>query len=273
MAFLEVERVSKAFGGVHAVSDVSFSLEEGEILGVMGPNGSGKTTLFNLITGALAPDRGRIRLRGHELAGLPPHRIARLGVARTFQLVRPFAGLSALDNVLVGQLYGRDRRARSAARAEAARLLDVVGLAVRAEAPAAQLTLVERKRLGAGPGSGHLSSAAAPRRIHGRPQPRRNRRGHRADPQPPYPSHPFSPHWTFDALLMTFIGGVGTLHGPVLGAVLYVALKEYLALRWVELHLLIFGVVFIAIVLLLPGGLVQISVSLPRLVRQHRRGL
>ena len=72
-----------------------------------------------------------------------------------------------------------------------------------------------------------------------------------------YPSHPFSPHWTFDALLMTFIGGVGTLHGPVLGAVLYVVLKEYVALRWVDFHLLIFGVLFIAIVLLLPGGLVQ----------------
>jgi branched-chain amino acid transport system permease protein len=72
-----------------------------------------------------------------------------------------------------------------------------------------------------------------------------------------YPSHPFSPHWTFDALLMTFIGGVGTLQGPVLGAVLYVVLKEYLALRWVDLHLLIFGALFIAIVLVLPGGLVQ----------------
>ncbi|MBI3636503.1 MAG: branched-chain amino acid ABC transporter permease, partial [Candidatus Rokubacteria bacterium] len=72
-----------------------------------------------------------------------------------------------------------------------------------------------------------------------------------------YPSHVFGPHWTFDALLVTFIGGVGTLHGPVLGAVLYVLLKEYLALRWVDFHLLIFGALFIAIVLLLPGGLVQ----------------
>jgi branched-chain amino acid transport system permease protein len=72
-----------------------------------------------------------------------------------------------------------------------------------------------------------------------------------------YPSHPFGPHWTFDALLMTFIGGVGTLQGPVLGAVLYVVLKEYLALRWVDIHLLIFGALFVAIVLLLPGGLVQ----------------
>jgi branched-chain amino acid transport system permease protein len=77
-----------------------------------------------------------------------------------------------------------------------------------------------------------------------------------------YPSHPFGPHWTFDALLMTFIGGVGTLHGPVLGAVLYVVLKEYLAVRWVDLHLLIFGAIFVVIVLLLPGGLVQAAARL-----------
>jgi len=84
-----------------------------------------------------------------------------------------------------------------------------------------------------------------------------------------YPSHPFSPHWTFDALLMTFIGGVGTLHGPVLGAVLYVFLKEYLALRWVDFHLLIFGALFIAIVLLLPGGLVQAVERARRLLKQR----
>ncbi len=83
-----------------------------------------------------------------------------------------------------------------------------------------------------------------------------------------YPSHPFGPHWTFDALLMTFIGGVGTLHGPVLGAVLYVVLKEYVALRWVDFHLLIFGGLFIAIVLLLPGGLVQAAARVRRLVRR-----
>ena len=81
-----------------------------------------------------------------------------------------------------------------------------------------------------------------------------------------YPAHPFSPHWTFDALLMTFIGGVGTLHGPVLGAVLYVVLKEYVALRWVDFHLLIFGALFIAIVLLLPGGLVQAAERVRRLL-------
>jgi branched-chain amino acid transport system permease protein len=81
-----------------------------------------------------------------------------------------------------------------------------------------------------------------------------------------YPSHPFGPHWTFDALLITFIGGVGTVHGPILGATLYVFLKEYLAVRWVDLHLLIFGLLFIVIVLLLPGGLVQAAARLRRLL-------
>jgi branched-chain amino acid transport system permease protein len=81
-----------------------------------------------------------------------------------------------------------------------------------------------------------------------------------------YPSHPFGPHWTFDALLMTFIGGVGTVHGPVLGAVLYVVLKEYLALRWVDFHLLLFGALFVAIVLLLPGGLVEAAGRARRLL-------
>jgi branched-chain amino acid transport system permease protein len=85
-----------------------------------------------------------------------------------------------------------------------------------------------------------------------------------------YPAHPFAPHWTFDALLMTFIGGVGTVHGPILGAVLYVALKERLAVRWVDFHLLIFGLLFIAIVLLLPGGLVQASERVRALVRRGR---
>jgi len=86
-----------------------------------------------------------------------------------------------------------------------------------------------------------------------------------------YPSHPFGPHWTFDALLMTFIGGVGTLQGPVLGAILYVVLKEYLAVRWVDFHLLIFGALFIAIVLLLPGGLVQAAERARGLVGRRGR--
>jgi branched-chain amino acid transport system permease protein len=84
-----------------------------------------------------------------------------------------------------------------------------------------------------------------------------------------YPQHPFSPHWTFDALLITYIGGVGTLHGPVLGAVFYVFLEEYLAIRWVDLHLFIFGALFIVIVLLLPGGLVEVGARLRRLLRPN----
>ncbi|HWP35007.1 MAG TPA: ABC transporter ATP-binding protein [Thermodesulfobacteriota bacterium] len=147
MPLLEVERVSKAFGGLKALREVSLTLAPGECLGVMGPNGSGKTTLLNLIAGALAPDSGRIRLRGEEIAGLPPHRICARGVARTFQLVRPFPGLSALDNVLVGQRFGRAPRSGREAVAEAQRLLELVGLGGKGGCRAADLTLVERKRL------------------------------------------------------------------------------------------------------------------------------
>jgi branched-chain amino acid transport system ATP-binding protein len=147
MPLLEVEHVSKHFGGVRAIADVSFTVGDGELVGIMGPNGSGKTTLLNLIAGALVPDAGRIRLRGHDIAGLAPHRICARGVARTFQLVRPFAGLTALENVLVGRLYGRAGGGRPEAIAEGERLLTLVGLEGRAGVPAARLTLVDRKRL------------------------------------------------------------------------------------------------------------------------------
>jgi branched-chain amino acid transport system ATP-binding protein len=142
-----VAGVSKSFGGVRAVGDVSFTLQEGELVGVMGPNGSGKTTLFNLIAGALRPDAGQIRFSGRAIGGLAPHRVCDQGVARTFQLVRAFAGLSARENVLVGRLYGRERHAAGDASAEADRLLSLVGLHGRGDAPAAQLTLIDRKRL------------------------------------------------------------------------------------------------------------------------------
>jgi len=147
MPLLEVERLSKGFGGVRAVNDVSFALDEGELLGIMGPNGSGKTTLFNLIAGALSPDAGRIRLAGRDIAGRPAHEVCAAGVARTFQLVRPFAGLTALENVLVGRLYGRARTTTAEAVTEARRLLRVLGLEARADEPAARLTLIDRKRL------------------------------------------------------------------------------------------------------------------------------
>jgi ABC-type branched-subunit amino acid transport system ATPase component len=147
MALLEVERVSKAFGGVRAVSDVSFSIDQGELIGVMGPNGSGKTTLFNVIAGLFAPDAGRIRLDGHEIGGASSHRVCARGVARTFQLVRVFAGLTAIENVLVGRLYGRAAAPARGARAEAERLLALVGLGGRGEIVASRLTLIDRKRL------------------------------------------------------------------------------------------------------------------------------
>src|SRR5262245_22116455 len=148
VALLEVERVSKGFGGVRAVHEVSFTLAEGELVGIMGPNGSGKTTLYNLIAGALAPDSGRICLRGRDIGGLAPHAICGRGIARTFQLVRPFGGLTALENVLVGRLYGRVAGStRAASVAEAERLLALVGLEGRAPIPAARLTLIDRKRL------------------------------------------------------------------------------------------------------------------------------
>jgi branched-chain amino acid transport system ATP-binding protein len=143
---LSLENVSKAFAGVRAVWDVSLEVPAGAVLGVMGPNGSGKTTLFNLISGAIRPDRGRIRIRGAEITGLPPHRVCAHGIARTFQHVRPFPGLSTLDNVLVGQLYGR-RRGREAEAGEAERLLALVGLAGKADVPCARLSLLERRRL------------------------------------------------------------------------------------------------------------------------------
>jgi branched-chain amino acid transport system ATP-binding protein len=144
---LTLESVSKAFGGVTAVKDVSLTLEQGEILGVMGPNGSGKTTLFNLVSGALAPDAGKIFLLGERIDGLPPHRLCRRGLARTFQLVRPFLGMTVLENVLVGLGYGRERVTGSPARVKAEQLLEIVGLADKSVRPASTLTAMDRKRL------------------------------------------------------------------------------------------------------------------------------
>jgi branched-chain amino acid transport system ATP-binding protein len=144
---LACEGLAKAFAGVRAVRDIGFAVPAGAVLGVMGPNGSGKTTLFNLISGAVRPDRGRIRVRGADITGLPPHRVCAHGVARTFQHVRPFPGLSALDNVLVGQLYGRRRARGGAAVGEAERLLSLVGLEGKGPVASSRLTLLERRRL------------------------------------------------------------------------------------------------------------------------------
>jgi branched-chain amino acid transport system ATP-binding protein len=147
-ALLEVHGLRKRFGGLTAVRDVSFLVAGREILGLIGPNGSGKTTVFNLITGFLTPDAGRVRLDGQEITGLRPYRISAMGVARTFQLVRPFPHLSALDNVMVGCLYGRADAGRVADAARQAReILAFVGLGGREEVAARHLTLADRKRL------------------------------------------------------------------------------------------------------------------------------
>lgn len=144
---LRVEGLSKMFGGLRAVIDVSFGVGQDEIVGLLGPNGSGKTTVLNLIAGALRADAGRVYLAGRDITRLAASRRTGLGIARTFQLVRPLPSLSALDNVLVARLYARDRPPASQARAESAQLLDLVGLGGKAAIPAARLTLTDRKRV------------------------------------------------------------------------------------------------------------------------------
>jgi branched-chain amino acid transport system ATP-binding protein len=145
MTLLEVRALSKRFGGLQAVSDLSLAMARGEVLGLIGPNGAGKTTAFNLLSGFLPPDAGDIRFNGRSLVGLKPHDVCRLGLARTFQIVRPFPHLSVLDNVKVGALarHPRVRDARERARA----VIERVGLLAKAGRPASGLTLAERKRL------------------------------------------------------------------------------------------------------------------------------
>jgi branched-chain amino acid transport system ATP-binding protein len=144
---LTLSNVSKSFGGVAAVKNVSLTVEAGEILGVMGPNGSGKTTLFNLVSGALVPDAGEIFLFGERTNRFAPHQLCRRGLARTFQLVRPFLGLTALENVLIGLGYGRERLTGTAARDKAAELLHSAGLKGSPDRLAHTLTIMDRKRL------------------------------------------------------------------------------------------------------------------------------
>jgi len=147
VSLLTLDNVCKTFGGVAAVKDVNLAVEAGEILGVMGPNGSGKTTLFNLVSGALVPDSGEVQFLGQRINGMPPHRICRRGLARTFQLVRPFLGLTVLENVLVGLGYGRERLSGTVARNKAVELLVSVGLDGQLSRPARTLTVMDRKRL------------------------------------------------------------------------------------------------------------------------------
>jgi branched-chain amino acid transport system ATP-binding protein len=144
-ALLSVERISKRFRGLVAVDDVSFEVTKGEIFAVIGANGAGKTTLFNMIAGALEPDQGSITFDGAPIHGLAPDAVCRRGIARTFQLVRPFPALSVEDNVVVGALA--HHHAVGAARDRAHALLQRFDLFDRRHQPASALTLPDRKRL------------------------------------------------------------------------------------------------------------------------------
>jgi len=148
MRILEGEGVTKYFGGLAAVSDVDFHVDQGEVVGLIGPNGAGKTTLFNLISAALVPKPGVIRFKGEKISGLKPYQICRMGVARTFQSVKVFANMPVLQNVLLGSLFGTSTGMSSAdAAREATELLEFVGLSAVRATPAKDLTLANQKRL------------------------------------------------------------------------------------------------------------------------------
>ena len=157
-ALLEVRGVSKRFGGVHAVKDVSFSVRKGTVKALIGPNGAGKTTLFNLVSGVVAPDAGEVRFRGEAIQGRPPHRVAALGLSRTFQHIRLFAGMTALENVMVGRhLRARagfvagmlhlpwTRREEREIEARAREALDFLGIPELADAEATSLSYGQQR--------------------------------------------------------------------------------------------------------------------------------
>ena len=148
MMILEIERLTKSFGGLVALNAVTFHIEEGEILGLIGPNGSGKSTVFNVVTGIYRASAGSIRFCGEDINAIPTHDIARRGIARTFQLVKPFLHLSVLQNVMAGRLFGHDSSAgRIQAEDEARELLSFIDLADKHHLQARALTVMERKRL------------------------------------------------------------------------------------------------------------------------------
>lgn len=144
---LQLVGVTKRFGGLAAVNDLSFSLQKGEILGVIGPNGAGKSTMVSLIGGSMAPTSGAIFYQGHDIGRLPPNRRARLGIARTFQITQPFVGLDVRENVMVGAFFGQHSLSRAAALRIADEVLERVNLTHKAAFKGDQLTIADRKRL------------------------------------------------------------------------------------------------------------------------------
>ena len=146
MELLEGRNLTKYFGALAAVNSVDFSVEKGEILGMIGPNGAGKSTLFNVIMGVYKPDRGEVVLKGRTVSGLKPHQICRMGIAKTSQIVQPFAQMSVLENVLVAGLYGRNLSLADATR-EAEGILELVDLGGLKEIASGSITVPRRRRL------------------------------------------------------------------------------------------------------------------------------
>ncbi len=149
MALLEISHVSKRYGGLAAVDDLSFEVRAGEILGLIGPNGAGKTTLINLITRTEHLSGGEVRFKGQRISSLHPFEIGRLGIARTFQIVRPFRNMTVLENVMVGAFFGASGAGRTRAQvlAKAEEVLATVDLLRKADYPTDSLTVPDRKRL------------------------------------------------------------------------------------------------------------------------------
>jgi len=146
-AVLSVKGVTKRFGGLVAVSNMSFDVGEHEMVGVIGPNGSGKTTMMNMISGVFKPSEGRIALKGQRISEMPAQQIARVGVGRTFQLVRLLPGLSVLENVVAGAVYGHRRRWGREAEEFAHEMLERVGMDAMSHAPIGALTYIDQKRV------------------------------------------------------------------------------------------------------------------------------
>jgi branched-chain amino acid transport system ATP-binding protein len=144
---LQVKEVSKRFGGLQALTDVTFDLPQGQILGLIGPNGAGKTTLFNVINGVYAPERGQVIFRGEDVTGKPSYEVAQRGLARAHQVVRPLTELTVRENVMVGACFGRERHGLRAAARLADGALTQVGLIDRADQPAGSLNVAQKKRL------------------------------------------------------------------------------------------------------------------------------
>jgi|UniRef100_A0A7C3V466 branched-chain amino acid transport system ATP-binding protein len=144
---LEVREISKRFGGLQALSNVTFDLAAGEILGLIGPNGAGKTTLFNVINGVFSPNSGKVIFRGEDITGLPAYEVARRGLARAYQVVRPLSDLTVRENVMVGACFGREGFSLAGAYRVADEVLEQVGLTDKADLLAGSLNVAQKKRL------------------------------------------------------------------------------------------------------------------------------